>query len=127
MFVHLPLAGIFQVLFSFILKYFEIASVLYASQKIFFFDTCSATIIWSFMAIIFKAAKLTTCHIRKYYYCFIQKENQDREEAKLATSNKPYGRKKNVHPSLPSASLSPQLSCTKSSAVTKTQETGGLK
>lgn len=36
------------------------------------------------MAIFFKTAKPTICHLRKYYYCVIQKENQDREEAKLA-------------------------------------------
>lgn len=36
------------------------------------------------MAIIFKTAKLTICRLRKYCYCVIQKENQEREEAKLA-------------------------------------------
>lgn len=79
------------------------------------------------MAIIFKAAKLIIYHIRKYYYCVTQKEHQDREEAKFAKIKQSLCYKKNLPPSLPSVRLSPQLSCSKSSAVTKTQEIGGLK
>lgn len=46
------------------------------------------------MAIIFKTAKLTICHLRKYYYCVTQKENKDREEAKLAKIKQSLGRKR---------------------------------
>lgn len=59
------------------------------------------------MAIFFKTAKPTICHLRKYYYCVIQKENQDREEAKLAKIKQSLWQKKNLHPSLPSAAYRP--------------------